>query len=118
MEENINTGDMPEDEAEQNVSDVLRIRRQKLDELIEAGKSPYLITKYDIDAYSADIKAEFEKYENQTVALAGRIVSRRDMGKANFIDLLDTKGRIQCYIRVNDVGERLGIKKWVSRYNR
>ena len=105
MEENINTGDMPEDEAEQNVSDVLRIRRQKLDELIEAGKSPYLITKYDIDAYSADIKAEFEKYENQTVALAGRIVSRRDMGKANFIDLLDTKGRIQCYIRVNDVGE-------------
>lgn len=114
MEENINTGDMPEDEAEQNVSDVLRIRRQKLDELIEAGKSPYLITKYDIDAYSADIKAEFEKYENQTVALAGRIVSRRDMGKANFIDLLDTKGRIQCYIRVNDVGEEKfeEYKKW------
>ena len=81
---------------EVNVSSEIEIRRAKLENLIESGKNPFEIMKYDVTAYSADIKANFEEWDGKTVSLAGRIMSRRDMGKANFIDLADGKGRIQC----------------------
>ncbi len=99
---------------EVNVSSEIEIRRAKLENLIESGKNPFEIMKYDVTAYSADIKANFEEWDGKTVSLAGRIMSRRDMGKANFIDLADGKGRIQCYIRINDIGEEVfaDYRKW------
>ena len=99
---------------EVNVASEIEIRRAKLENLIETGKNPFEIMKYDVTAYSADIKANFEEWDGKTVSLAGRIMSRRDMGKANFIDLADGKGRIQCYIRINDIGEEVfaDYRKW------
>ena len=91
--------------AEENFSDQIRIRRQKLAEMKEAGKDPFEITKYEVTAYAADIKANFEALENQTVSVAGRIMSRRDMGKASFVHVMDSTGTIQSYVRINDVGE-------------
>lgn len=99
---------------EENYNDVVRIRREKLRDLVAAGQNPFEKVKFDFTVYSKDIKDEFEKYENNDVAIAGRIMSRRDMGKANFIDIADGKGRIQCYIRIDDVGEETfeQYKKW------
>ena len=91
--------------AEENFSDQIRIRRQKLAEMKEAGKDPFEITKFDVTAYAADIKENFEALENQTVSVAGRIMSRRDMGKASFVHIMDSTGTIQSYVRINDVGE-------------
>ena len=99
---------------EVNVASEIENRRNKLQGLIESGKNPFEIMKYDVTAYSADIKANFEEFDGKTVSLAGRIMSRRDIGKANFIDIADGKGRIQCYIRINDVGEDVfaDYRKW------
>ena len=91
--------------AEETLSDQLRIRRQKLAELKEVGKDPFEITKFDVTAFAADIKANYETMENQTVSVAGRIMSRRDMGKASFVHIMDSTGTIQSYVRINDVGE-------------
>ncbi len=115
MNENITPNEaLSELENEESLAEVLAIRRQKLAALVESGNDPFLKVKFDFDAYTKDIKDNFESYENQTVSIAGRIMSRRDMGKANFIDIADGKGRIQCYIRVNDVGEDVfdAYKKW------
>ncbi len=100
--------------SEINVTSEIENRRAKLANLIETGKNPFEIMKYDVTAYSADIKANFDEYNEKTVRLAGRIMSRRDMGKANFIDIADGKGRIQCYIRINDIGEEnfADYRKW------
>ncbi len=100
--------------TEQDLGEVLRIRRAKLKELVDAGQDPFQKVKFDFDAYSADIKENFETYENKDVAIAGRIMSRRDMGKANFIDVADGKGRIQCYIKIDDVTPEVfeQYKKW------
>ena len=99
---------------EVNVNDLIRIRHEKLASLKEAGADPYTLTKYDVDAYSADIVENFETLEGKDVSIAGRLMSRRDMGKANFIDIRDTKGRIQAYIKIDDVGEEVfeNYKKW------
>ena len=99
---------------EVNVASEIENRRAKLQNLMESGKNPFEIMKYDVTAYSADIKANFEEFDGKTVSLAGRIMSRRDMGKANFIDVADGKGRIQCYIRINDIGEDMfaDYRKW------
>lgn len=91
--------------SEETLTDVLRVRRQKLNELKEAGKDPFVITKCEVTAHAADILANFDTLENQTVSIAGRIMSRRDMGKAAFIHIMDTTGRIQSYVRIDDVGE-------------
>ena len=111
-EEIINQENVAEEEID--VGSIFQIRREKLAALVEAGQNPFEKVKYDVDAYSADIKDKFEEYENKTVRIAGRIMSRRDMGKANFIDIADGKGRIQCYIRINDVGEDVfeEYRKW------
>lgn len=104
-----------ENEAvEESLSDILRIRREKLSDLCEAGKNPFEITKYDVTANTADIKNNFESLEGQDVSIAGRIMSRRDMGKANFIDIQDHTGRIQSYVRIDDIGEETfaDFKKW------
>ncbi len=101
-------------EGEGDIGSIFEIRREKLASLVAAGKNPFEKVKYDVSAVSAEIKADFEKYENATVRIAGRIMSRRDMGKANFIDIADGEGRIQCYVRINDIGEDVfeDYKKW------
>ena len=103
----------PETE-ELDLNSIMRIRREKLQELVDAGQNPFEKVKFDFDTYSAQIKEDFENYENKDVAIAGRIMSRRDMGKANFIDVADGKGRIQCYIKIDEVGEEVfeQYKKW------
>lgn len=90
---------------EENLSDILKVRRQKLAELKEAGKDPFTLTKFDVTAFAADIRANYETMENQTVSVAGRIMSRRDMGKASFVHIMDSTATIQSYVRINDVGE-------------
>ena len=112
MNEEINANAAQEEE--QSTSDVLQIRRRKLDELRAAGKDPYAVTKYGVTAYAGVIKEKFEEYENKEVSIAGRLMSRRDMGKANFIDVSDSTGRIQAYVRIDDVGEECfeDYRKW------
>ena len=99
---------------EEDISEIRQIRRDKLARLQSEGRDPFEITKYTRTAYSADIKDNFEAMENQDVSVAGRIMSKRDMGKAFFADLQDGKGRIQLYVRVNDLGEEAfnEFKKW------
>ena len=99
---------------ELDLNEILRVRRAKLKDLVEAGQNPFEKVKFDFDTYSVQIKEDFENYENKDVAIAGRIMSRRDMGKANFIDVADGKGRIQCYIKIDEVGEEVfeQYKKW------
>ena len=98
----------------EDLSEILKVRREKLAALVEAGKDPFVKTKYDIDNYSTVIKADYEKYEGKTVSLAGRIISRRIMGKASFVGLRDGEGDIQLYVRRDDVGEEdyAAFKKW------
>lgn len=92
-------------ESAEVYSEQVRIRREKLAALVAEGKDPYKITKYDFDALANDIKEKFDEYEGKDVAIAGRIMSRRIMGKASFCDIQDGSGRIQTYIRRDDVGE-------------
>ncbi len=100
--------------SEENLSEILKIRRQKLSDLDTTGKNPFTAVKYDLTDRVKDIKDNFEQYEEKDVSLAGRIMSRRDMGKANFIDIMDESGRIQVYIRINDIGEEAftEYRKW------
>lgn len=111
MEQNNNVNEVSE---ELELSEILQIRRDKLKALCDSGANPFEKVKYDVDTYTSDIIENFEEYEGKTVKIAGRLMSRRDMGKANFIDVADSKGKIQCYIRVNDVGEDVfeQYKKW------
>ena len=90
---------------EQQVSELLQIRRDKLTELQEAGRDPFRETRFDRDATSAGIKGAFEDYENKQVTIAGRIMSKRGMGKAIFCHIQDREGQIQLYIRKDAVSE-------------
>lgn len=96
---------MTEEMSAQQLSELLQIRRDKLTGLQDAGKNPYAITKYDVTAMNADIRADFDKMEGQTVRIAGRMMSRRIMGKASFCDVRDDSDRMQVYVRRDDVGE-------------
>lgn len=89
----------------EELSEILQIRRDKLAKLQEEGRDPFTVTKYSRTAWSADVKESFDTMENQTVSMAGRIMSKRGMGKAIFADITDDKGKIQIYVRLNDVGE-------------
>ena len=88
-----------------DLSEQARVRREKLAQLKNAGKNPYAVTKFDRTSDAKTIAENFDALENQTVRLAGRIMTWRSMGKATFVDLRDNTGRMQLYIRVNDVGE-------------
>ncbi len=90
---------------EPSLSDLLQIRRDKLTELQEAGNDPFTITRYEVTHHSEEIKTNFEALEGQRVCVAGRLMSKRGMGKAVFADLQDGAGRIQLYVRIDDVGE-------------
>ena len=118
-------------EGEQDMSELLRVRREKLRELQESGNDPYQITKYPVDNDSANIKANFEQLEGKPVSIAGRMMSKRGMGKVSFCDLQDRSGRIQLYARKDemdeaeynrfkkyDIGDILGVQGVVFRTQR
>lgn len=92
-------------ETEEDLSEILRIRREKLNTLISEGQNPYEIVKYNQTHHTKEILDNFEEMEGAEVSLAGRMMSRRDMGKAFFCDLLDRDGKIQLYVRINELGE-------------
>ena len=92
-------------ETHEELSEVLKVRREKLQNLIDMGRNPFEQTKYDVTDYSMQIKDNFEAKEGETVKIAGRIMSKRIQGKAGFIDIQDSEGRIQCYVRKDAIGE-------------
>lgn len=93
------------EEREQNTAEVIQVRRDKLDKLVEEGKNPYEVVKYDKDAYAQVIKDNYADCENKEVSLAGRLISKRIMGKASFAHLLDCTGSIQLYVSRDDLGD-------------
>lgn len=123
MSEEINReAEAPETE-ELNLNEQRKIRRDKLAKLIEMGRNPYSIEKWDVDHFSEDIKNNFEEMDGKPVSMAGRIMAKRQMGKASFIDIQDKQGRIQVYVRQDaitpeeyeifltyDLGDIIGIK--------
>ena len=118
-------------QGEENLSQLLQIRRDKLKQLQESGNDPFQITKYEVDNDSANIKENFDALEGQKVSLAGRLMSKRGMGKVSFCDLQDKSGRIQLYARKDemdeeeynrfkkyDIGDIVGVKGEVFRTQR
>ncbi len=103
-----------QNQTEENFSEQVAIRREKLFELQNQGKNPYEITKFDFNAYSVEIKESFVEGQEREVKIAGRMLSRRIMGKASFCNLADEKGNIQLYVKRDDVGEEdyAAFKKW------
>ena len=97
-------------EEQPSLSEQRLIRRAKLKELQDAGQDPFQITKYVVKHHSADIKENFEALEGTETSIAGRIMSKRGMGKAIFCDLQDVKGRIQIYVRIDELGEEAFAK--------
>ena len=99
---------------ELDLNEILQVRRDKLAALCDSGNDPFLKTKYDAKNTSAEIKSDFEAFEGKTVSIAGRIISRRIMGKASFVGFRDGEGDIQLYVRREDVGEEdyAAFKKW------
>lgn len=91
--------------AEQDINQLLKVRREKLEALQESGKNPYEIMKYDVTHHSKEVTENYEQLNGQTVSLAGRIMSKRVMGKASFCHVQDLEGRIQCYVARDNIGE-------------
>lgn len=113
---------------EQDVNQLRKVRREKLAALQQEGKDPFVITKYDQEIHSQEIKDHFDELEGKSVSIAGRMMSKRVMGKASFCNLQDLKGNIQCYVardsvgtesyqafKKMDVGDIVGIKGEVFR---
>ncbi|MBQ8254418.1 MAG: lysine--tRNA ligase [Clostridia bacterium] len=92
-------------QPEQDIGQLLKVRREKLADLQAQGKDPFVITKYDQTHHAADIKADFDAYEGKEVSVAGRMMSKRIMGKASFCNLQDLSGNIQSYVTRDDLGE-------------
>ena len=92
-------------QAEVPVSEQAQIRRDKLAALRAEGRDPYVQTKFDFDADSASVKADYESYEGKTVKVAGRLMSKRGQGKVMFCDLQDNAGRIQLFVKIDELGE-------------
>ena len=90
---------------EQDLNQLLKVRREKLAELQENGKDPFRITKFDVTAHSSDVKEQFETLEGREVTVAGRMMSKRVMGKASFCNVQDLKGSIQSYVARDSIGE-------------
>ncbi len=126
MAEKTNAGDQ-----QQDLSEILRIRREKLSALQEEGRDPFQETKYTVSHHAQEIKDQFEDLENSEVTVAGRLMSKRGMGKVSFCDLQDKSGRIQLYARRDemdpeaynrfkkyDIGDIVGVKGQVFRTQR
>lgn len=131
MDNNVNNTVEEMVEEGQGLSEQMLLRRQKLDKLKSVGSDPYEITKYERTTEVLPIKEKFEEFEEKDVSIAGRILSWRDMGKANFIDIADGSGRIQIYVKRDEIGEEafaefktwdigdiVGVKGFVFRTRR
>lgn len=94
---------------EQNISELIRIKKEKLSELQQNGKNPFEIVKYDVSNHSSDIVNNFEQFEGKEVSIAGRLMTKRVMGKAAFCDIYDRDGKIQSYVRKDNIGEQVYI---------
>lgn len=94
-----------ENQGGQDLNQILRLRREKLAEMQEAGKDPYTVTKFDVTAHSTDITAHFDELEGQIVSVAGRLMTKRVMGKASFCHIQDKLGQIQAYVTRDHLGE-------------
>ncbi len=118
-------------QAEMPLSDQVKVRREKLEALRAEGKDPFVQTKFDVTSSAKEIKEHFEELEGKTVTLAGRLMSKRGMGKVSFCDLQDNTGRIQLYVRFdamdeedfkrfkkNDIGDIVGVKGDVFKTER
>ena len=118
----------PQEQTEQELSEILQVRRDKLRALQEAGRDPFQITRFDRSAWSAEILADYEGFEEKPVRVAGRIMSKRGMGKAIFCHIKDDRGQIQIYLRADelsaqefadfrkyDIGDIIGVEGTVFR---
>lgn len=116
---------------DQDLNEILKVRRDKLAELQKAGKDPFKIAKYDPTHYSAEILEQFDKLEGEDVIIAGRIITKRVMGRASFAHILDSKGQIQIFVQINqlgkdayeefksyDIGDIIGVSGEVFKTNR
>ncbi len=114
MKDAVNNVNVTEEMTEEKMSEILKVRRDKLAALKEAGKDPFEIVKYDVTANSAEIFGDFEGFEGKEVSVAGRMMSRRVMGKASFAHIADATGKIQAYVKRDDVGtdDYADFKKW------
>ncbi len=110
---NINTNNEMTEKTQEELNEVLRIRREKLSALVEAGQDPFVITKYDQTHHSLEIKENYAELEGKTVSIAGRMMSKRIMGKASFCNVQDLQGTIQSYVARDSIGEEnyAGFKK-------
>lgn len=120
-----------QEQSAEELREILQIRRDKLSRLQAEGCDPFREVRYDRTHHTTDILEHFDEMENQTVSLAGRIMSKRDMGKASFCDLQDQNGRIQLYVKVDelgaegyerfkrlDIGDIVGVRGYVFRTRR
>ena len=98
-------GEQQKNPAEQDINQLLKVRREKLADLQERGKDPFQVTKYDVTHHSKEIIENFETLNGKTVSVAGRIMAKRVMGKASFCHIQDVQGKIQAYVARDNVGE-------------
>lgn len=92
-------------QTQEELNQLLKVRRDKLAELQAAGKDPFQITKYDVTVHSTDVREDYEQWEGKEVSIAGRMMSKRVMGKASFCNVQDLKGNLQSYVARDSVGE-------------
>ncbi len=92
-------------QTQEDLNQLLKVRREKLAQLQEAGKDPFKITKYDVTVHSVDVKEDYARWEGKEVSIAGRMMSKRVMGKASFCNVQDLKGNIQSYVARDSIGE-------------
>ena len=92
-------------QTQEDINQLLKVRREKLSQLQESGNDPFRITKYDVTVHSADVKEDYSQWEGKEVSIAGRMMSKRVMGKASFCNVQDLKGNIQSYVAKDSVGE-------------
>ena len=92
-------------QTQEDLNKLLKVRREKLAQLQEAGKDPFQITKYEVTVHSTDVKEDYALWEGKEVSLAGRMMSKRVMGKASFCNVQDLKGNIQSYVARDSIGE-------------
>ena len=99
------TNNTPEIQTQEDLNEILKVRREKLANLKENGKNPFEIVKFDVNTLNKEIIDNFETLEGKDVTIAGRIMRKRDMGKASFVDVRDSSDKMQVYIKIDDVGQ-------------
>ena len=92
-------------EQELDLNQLMKVRREKLEELEKNGQNPFNITKFNVTNTSGEIKEKYEEFEQKDVTIAGRMIAKRIMGKASFCTIQDSTGKIQSYVSTNDLGE-------------